>query len=98
MADILAELLNFLPKISTTFFKKFQKLAEFGQKTTFVEKTFLTFFWKISSRKTPESLSIVLLIPTKLWACAVFGTRIVTASYLAPPGHFWTLGPIFVES
>ena len=84
MADILAKSLNFLPKISTPFFKKFQKMAKFGQKTTFVEKKFLTIFWEISSRETPESLNMIPPIPRKLWACAVFGRQVVTASYLAP--------------
>ena len=87
MADILAKSLNFLPKISTPFFKKFQKMAKFGQKTTFVEKTFLTIFWEISSRETPESLNMIPPIPRKLWACPVFGRQVVTASYLAPLGR-----------
>ena len=61
-------------------------MAKFGQKTTFVEKNFLTIFWEISSRENPESLNMITLTPKKLWACAVFGRQVVTASYLAPHG------------
>ncbi len=76
----------------------FQKMTKFGQKTTFVEKKFLTIFWEISSRETPESLNMIPPIPRKLWALPVFGRQVVTASYLAPLGNLKNTNTAFKKS
>ena len=70
---------NFRPFFS----KNFKNLPNLAKKQRLL-KNLLTIFWKISSRKIPESLNIVLLILKKLLACAVFGARIVTTLDLAP--------------